>query len=82
MKTQTHKTVRIEVSYTIPNYSAYPVLLTDDCAPGGSGNCDGFDNGPVDECGCPCHDASDLPETTPEVKAWHDRLHDGLITEF
>jgi hypothetical protein len=72
---------RIVVEYEVPSWSAYPLTLTESCAPKGDGACDGSDEiGTV--CECPCHEIANLPATVALVKDWHDRLHAGKITDF
>lgn len=71
----------IVVEYTIPTWSAYPVALSAECAPKGSGQCDGHDYDLDAPCDCPCHEV-EVPATIAEIKVWHDDMHAGRITEF
>lgn len=49
--------------------------VSSDCAPGGSGECDGTDYDTNQDCDCHCHEAMDLPNSIDGVKDWHDDYH-------
>jgi hypothetical protein len=38
--------------------------VSEECGPGGSGQCDGYEDGAP--CGCPCHEALEDSEFDPE----------------
>lgn len=53
-------------------------VYSDECAPGGSGNCDGYTDRPGEGCDCSCHGAilTDFRSVT-EAAAWHEDLWAG-----
>lgn len=54
---------------TKPAMEHFGLTISPECAPSGSGQCDGT------ECtDCPCHDNWDLPITVAGVKVWHDNF--------
>lgn len=55
--------------------------VTSECAPGGSGLCDGLLTEDVSECRCGCHTAFFLPGTVEGVKQWHDEHHASLLAD-
>lgn len=65
----------MSVNLSLPEYSAYTILVSDDCGPKGNGSCDGHDYESNESCGCPCHEAETLPETTEGVTQWHTEMH-------
>jgi hypothetical protein len=74
VKEGSRKVALQEVS--LPEYSAYPIQVSSACAPGGDGQCDGFDGdasyGGSSACQCPCHsDWVNLPSSVADVTAWH-----------
>lgn len=51
-----------------------------ECRKFGNGVCDGYcPHG--DQCTCPCHETTDLPETIVEVEAWHHEFHGVVLAE-
>lgn len=72
----------IPSEWMIEAWSAYPLTLSGACEPGGDAQCDGHDYDRNETCECPCHDVSDLPSTTAEVKTWHDEMHAGRLEVF
>lgn len=66
----------------IPGWSAYPLTVTEECAPGGSGQCDGHDyDDPGADCECPCHRMDLGVLNVPQVEKWHQILHQMDGTE-
>lgn len=60
----------------------WPPKWNRECSEGGSGECDGSEDGyGYGECGCPCHINPDLPLTIAEVREWHDNLHNNTRGE-
>lgn len=59
----------------IPAWSAYPVQVSEDCAKGGDGQCDGFDNDDNKACECPCHESDLGTLDIPQVTKWHEILY-------
>lgn len=60
----------------IPAFSAYPVALSDSCAPGGDGQCDGFDYDDHEAaCECPCHESDLGSLSISQITKWHEILH-------
>lgn len=53
---------------------------TPECAPGGTGNCEGTCDAHGNECSCPCHTAHDLPDTVEAVRVWHDERNDVVAS--